>query len=103
MARRPTEDPARRGPERHTRSAEAAVDSPSTSPASAWPTTPGSAGPAPAPDRPAPIRVKKKRREARGTRVRRIAKRLGYAALVAALLAGLAVVIALIVAPHHLF
>lgn len=90
MAQHPSDDAAqRRGPERHTRTAEPAVDAPATSPAAG--------------DRPTSIRVKKKRRASRGTRLRLLAKRLGYGALVVALLAGLALVIVLIVAPHHLF
>ncbi|PTL72821.1 hypothetical protein C1I63_08145 [Rathayibacter caricis DSM 15933] len=104
MARRTTnEDPARRGPERHTRSAEQAVDAPRTSPADGWPTAPAQGAPAPAADRPATIRVKKKRRVPRRTRIAKTAKRIGYGLLVAALLAGLAVVVVLIVAPHQLF
>lgn len=109
MAQRPSDEEARRrGPERHTRTAEPPVDAPATSPASAWPVA---AQPAAAPgptrpsesDRPASIRVKKKRRPSRGTRLRTLAKRVGYGALVVALLAGLALVVVLIVAPHHLF
>ncbi|OOB89703.1 hypothetical protein [Rathayibacter sp. VKM Ac-2630] len=105
MSRRTTdEDPARRGPERHTRSAEQAVDAPRTSPADDWPTAPAAAAaPVPSADRPASIRVKKKRRVPRRTRIAKTAKRIGYGLLVAALLAGLAVVVVLIVAPHQLF
>ncbi|MWV51138.1 hypothetical protein GRS96_17860 [Rathayibacter sp. VKM Ac-2803] len=104
MARQDTHerDGAPRGPERHTRTSEPAVDAPSTSPSSEWPTAPA-AGPTSVPDRPASIRVKKKRKSSGAARARRLAKRVGYAALVLALLAGLAVVIVLIVAPHHLF
>lgn len=109
MRRRTTsEDPARRGPERHTRSAEQAVDAPRTSPADDWPTTPAQtapapAAPAPSADRPASIRIKKKRRAPRRARLAKTAKRIGYGVLVAALLAGLAIVVVLIVAPHQLF
>ncbi|SMH29103.1 hypothetical protein SAMN06295885_0262 [Rathayibacter oskolensis] len=100
---------APRRPERHTRTSDAAVDTPSTSPASEWPTA-SAAAPAdrsdaarPAAARPASIRVRKKRRASGTARARRLAKRVGYTALVIALLAGLAVVVVLIVAPHHLF
>ncbi|QHC67716.1 hypothetical protein GSU68_14835 [Rathayibacter sp. VKM Ac-2759] len=91
---------APRGPERHTRTSDAAVDSPSTSPASEWPIA---AEAPPVAERPATIRVKKKRRASSTVRARRLAKRAGSAALVVALLAGLAVVVVLILAPHHLF
>jgi len=110
MSRRTTdEQAARRGPERRTRSAEPAVEAPRTGPADSWPTASAAPDRAPEPDRPqetdrpASVRVKKKRRVPRRTRIAKASKRIGYAALVVALLAGLAVVVALIVAPHQLF
>jgi hypothetical protein len=104
MSRRSTDDQAaRRGPERRTRSAEPAVEAPATSPADGWPTAPAAAGRPAEVARPASIRVKKKRRVPRRVRLAKSAKRLGSAALVVALLAGLAVVVVLIVAPHQLF
>jgi len=104
MSRRTTDDDAaRRGPERHSRSAEPAVEAPHTSPADDWPVAPATPARGAAADRPASIRVKKKRRVSRRVRLAKTTKRIGYAALVVALLAGLAVVVALIVAPHQLF
>ena len=104
MSRRTTdEQAARRGPERRTLSAEPAVDAPRTGPADSWPTASAAPARAMEPDRPASIRVKKKRRVSRRVRLAKTSKRIGYAALVVALLAGLAVVVALIVAPHQLF
>ncbi|MCM6762596.1 hypothetical protein NB037_09240 [Rathayibacter sp. ZW T2_19] len=104
MSRRTTdEQAARRGPERRTRSAEPAVEAPRTGPADGWPTASAAADRAHEPDRPASTRVRKKRRVPRRTRLAKASKRIGYGALVVALLAGLAVVVALIVAPHHLF
>ncbi|MBO0983004.1 hypothetical protein [Rathayibacter sp. SD072] len=103
MSRRTTDDDAaRRGPERHSRSTVPAVDAPLTSPADDWPVAPATPAREAAADRPASIRVKK-RRVSRRVRLAKTTKRIGYAALVVALLAGLAVVVALIVAPHQLF
>ncbi|WP_228493411.1 MULTISPECIES: hypothetical protein [unclassified Rathayibacter] len=108
MARRPPAGgPPPRGPERHTSVSESAVDAPVTSPASSWPTADASGGmpatPRPSDEHPASIRVRKKRSSSRSARAKKLAKRLGYTALVVALLASLALVVVLIVAPHHLF
>ncbi|AJM77060.1 hypothetical protein C5C66_01725 [Rathayibacter toxicus] len=83
------------------------MEVPKTSPASSWPTadsvSTSSAGHTSVDDRPATIRVKKKRKLSRPARLRILATRLGYGLLAITLLAGLVLVAALIIGPHHLF